>query len=150
VKSFSEKAKWISSPEIMTSRFARRLADVPVPNDEIRCAFYEYNGNIYGISEKRSGSVTVPAIGKLMHEFNINTLNYFCVAVGKLFFSVPMPAVMHYNIAFFFVNYILCHLYGVGYIVSRKGYCMKVSMYKMLSLLLISAAVAVQAGNGSC
>ena len=61
MKSFSEKAKWISVPDIMTSRFARRLADAPVPNDEIRCALYENNGNIYGISEKRSGSVTVPA-----------------------------------------------------------------------------------------
>ena len=45
---------------------ARRLADAPVSNDDIRCALYEYNGNIYGILlntsiEKRSGSVTVPA-----------------------------------------------------------------------------------------
>ena len=44
----------------------KRLADAPVSNDDIRCALYEYNGNIYGILlntsvEKRSGSVTVPA-----------------------------------------------------------------------------------------
>lgn len=45
---------------------ARRLADAPVSDNDIRCALYEYNGNIYGILlntsiEKRSGKVKLPA-----------------------------------------------------------------------------------------
>ena len=44
----------------------KRLANAPADNDNIRCALYEYNGNIYGILlntsiEKQTGSVTIPA-----------------------------------------------------------------------------------------
>ena len=55
-----------------------------------------------------------------MHKFYINAFNYFCFIVGKLFFSIPMPAIMHYNIAFFLRKlYIMSSVRGLLYSITK-------------------------------